>query len=259
MSVAYITRRGGGANLNFKIVGGTSAPANPNENTIWVNTSQKITGYYFSATQPENMDDGEVWISIGKSSPVAFNSLKKNTVQVYPLSAKQYVSGEWVNKTAKTYQSGAWRDWIVYLIQNGVEKVDFELRTGVTTLSIVMSKTQETDRIVYSLSSSGGVGNGAYGMYYKNVDLTYVDTIEITASVSKNALDTIQLAVLSNIPDKTTDTAFEQAKVASAYITAQTLTTLSIDVSSLTGVHPVGLVIYQAFNATLTVSDFRYF
>ena len=33
------TNVGGGASLNYKVVGGTSAPANPKENTIWVNTT----------------------------------------------------------------------------------------------------------------------------------------------------------------------------------------------------------------------------
>ncbi len=43
---------GGGNPLNFKIVNGTSAPASPKENTIWVKTSTAITSWDFSATQP---------------------------------------------------------------------------------------------------------------------------------------------------------------------------------------------------------------
>lgn len=42
----------GGTSLNFKVVGGTTEPTNHKENMIWVNTSNKITGWYFSATQP---------------------------------------------------------------------------------------------------------------------------------------------------------------------------------------------------------------
>jgi hypothetical protein len=52
-----------------------------------------------------------VWISTGTASPVEFNALKKNGVQVYPISAKQYVGDAWVEKDAKSYQSGAWVDW----------------------------------------------------------------------------------------------------------------------------------------------------
>ena len=102
---------GGGASLNFKVVGSTSAPASPKENTIWVNTSTEITSWVFSATEPETPAAGMVWISVGESSPVAFNALKKNNITVYPLTAKQYVSGAWVDKEAKSYQNGAWVDW----------------------------------------------------------------------------------------------------------------------------------------------------
>lgn len=105
---------GGGTALNFRVVGETTAPSNPKENTIWVNTSTPITSWVFSATQP-TVASGKVWISIGTSSTVEFNALKNNGIQVYPISAKQYVSGAWVDKTAKSYQNGDWVDWIITL------------------------------------------------------------------------------------------------------------------------------------------------
>lgn len=113
MAEALIIRRGGsgGASLNFKVVGGTSVPTNPTENTIWVNTSTKITDWVFSATQP-TAASGRVWIPTGTSSLVEFNALKKNGIQVYPISVKQYVGGAWVDKTAKSYQGGKWVEWI---------------------------------------------------------------------------------------------------------------------------------------------------
>ena len=38
---------GGFVGLNFEIVGGTTQPSNPKENTIWVNTDQEITNWLF--------------------------------------------------------------------------------------------------------------------------------------------------------------------------------------------------------------------
>lgn len=101
---------GGGTALNFRVLGGTSTPSDPKENTIWVNTSTTITDWVFSATQPTSAT-GRVWFLAGASSTAEFNVLKKNSIQVYPISAKQYVNGAWVDKTAKTYQGGAWVDW----------------------------------------------------------------------------------------------------------------------------------------------------
>lgn len=101
----------GGAPLNFKVVGGTSAPASPKENTIWVNTSTAITSWAFSATEPKSPAEGMVWFVTGTNSPVEFNAIKKNGLHVYPISAKQYLNSAWVDKEAKTCQNGAWVDW----------------------------------------------------------------------------------------------------------------------------------------------------
>lgn len=120
---------GGGAPLNFKVVGNPQ-PSSPKENTIWVNTDVKITGHYFQAEQPEEMAEGEVWISTGTESQVAFNALKKGTVMVYPLAAKQMVGGTLVDVTAKSWQNGEWVDWYVWngeLFDNGEQ---FEKETG---------------------------------------------------------------------------------------------------------------------------------
>lgn len=124
MGKGFKSGAGGGNPLNFKVIDGTTEPANPKKNWIWVNTDKKITGHYFSATQPENMAEGEVWFSVGASSPVAFNALKKNDIQVYPLSAKQFVSGALVDKTAKTYDGEKWVDWVRFLYNNGDECTD---------------------------------------------------------------------------------------------------------------------------------------
>ena len=48
----------GGAGLNFKIVGGTTRPETPRENTIWINTDTAIGEYQFSSTQPATRADG---------------------------------------------------------------------------------------------------------------------------------------------------------------------------------------------------------
>lgn len=106
---------GGSGGLDFKIVGGTTEPSNPKENMIWIITDQKITSYIFSATQPTG-SAGMVWISTGTSSPVEFNALKKNGIQVYPIYAKQYVGGAWVHKIAKSYQNGEWCEWVTDLV-----------------------------------------------------------------------------------------------------------------------------------------------
>jgi len=109
----------GGVALNFKVVDGTAQPANPKENTIWVITSEKMTGWVFSATEPEAPAEGMVWIATGVASPVAFNALKRQGMMIYPLLAKQYFGGIWEPITAQSFQNGVWRDWLVYAFFEG--------------------------------------------------------------------------------------------------------------------------------------------
>lgn len=167
MGTAFLHGNGGGGGnaLAFRVLGGTSAPSSPKENDIWVNTSTAITSYVFSATQPTG-SSGMVWISVGTSSTVEFNALKKNGIQVYPIAAKQYVSGKWTDKTAKIYQGGAWKEWITYtrLISGG--KIDYTHTLNVGSGASQTVLTQNSNNI--ALSSTGSL---YHGIAFPNITL----------------------------------------------------------------------------------------
>lgn len=114
---------GASAGLNFKIIAYTTEEnllsAKPKENTIGIITEIPITSYAFSAKMPSKPVSGMVWIVTGMESSVEFNALRKNSFMVYPLSAKQYVGGAWVDVVAKSYQNGKWVDWAVYYYSDG--------------------------------------------------------------------------------------------------------------------------------------------
>lgn len=125
MGFCYIGNGAGGTELNFRIVNGTSAPASPRENTIWVNTDQDITDFVFGYAEPEKVD-GRLWIQTGLTSAVAFNALKKNQIQVATTAAKICSDGSWASVVAKTYQGGAWKDWWDgQLFENGNQYTDY--------------------------------------------------------------------------------------------------------------------------------------
>ena len=106
---------GGGTSLNFAVKAYSSEEdllaAVPKENTIGIITTTPITSWIFSATEPEMPAPGMVWISTGMESPIAFNALKKNSIQVAPISAKQFVNDAWSEVTAMSYRNGAWVSW----------------------------------------------------------------------------------------------------------------------------------------------------
>lgn len=263
-----------GAGLNFKVVGGTTQPTSPSENTIWVNTSTAITSWSFGANEPnvcqvtvpdagdpwvlsiphtlhegdilnftipatvsstfeairmydgsgklyyvrENSgaavtgwsagtkvgfvisntsypignwgsdggsanlykwgdyyhNEGTVWISTGASSPVTFNALKNNNITVYPISAKQYVSGAWVDKTAKSYQSGEWVDWIIYMYNKGNQYTD--LTGGWTTYGDYADIKFNSDHIYLTIKAGY---NEQWGMAHtvNKIDVTNINTL----------------------------------------------------------------------------------
>lgn len=178
---------GGGAPLNFKVVGGTTEPENPKENTIWVNTDVPITGWYFSANQPENMAEGEVWITTGNRSAVEFNILKKNVVQVYPLSAKQYVGGARVDKPAKSYQVGEWVEWFTYLYDVG--NVFEELTGGYNSFLYKGggSASVDSDGMHIQATKTESYYYPQTGLYTVNkIDLTKYNTIKVEGTLNKN-------------------------------------------------------------------------
>lgn len=165
---------GGGASLNFKVVGGTSAPASQKENTIWVNTSTAITSWVFSATQPTG-SSGMVWFTTGTSSIVAFNALKKNSIMVYPLSAKQYVSGAWKDVNAKSYQNGAWVDWLKVVVTNPDQ------------IETYYGATYSINGNSITVKHNGTNGSAAHFGY--KADLTYVKTVRVHFSKRNHRYD----------------------------------------------------------------------
>ena len=117
---------GGGASLNFKVVGGTTQPTNPSENTIWVNTSTAIPSWAFSSNNPDSPATGMVWFVIGDASTTPLNALKTNGIEMYPMFVRQYNGSSWVDKVAKCYQNGKWITIYVpklYIYKSGVGAV----------------------------------------------------------------------------------------------------------------------------------------
>lgn len=152
---------GGGAPLNFKVVGGTTQPSNPTENTIWVNTSTAISNWIFSATQPTSPQSGCVWFTVGSVSQIAFNSLKKNMIMVYPMSAMQYSGISWAKVTAKIYQNNTWKPFSQIIIPN--TSVTWTQSSSNASIDSIKATNNEASTVVeIKHRSSNGSAGTAY-------------------------------------------------------------------------------------------------
>lgn len=154
---------GAGAGLNFKVIGGTTEPVSPSENTIWVNTDVTVSDWLFTAVEPETPVEGMIWFTVALESTVSFNALKKNGIILYPVSASQYVGGAWVDKVVKSYQEGAWIDWWIpgtlydggrddekttggwtsysYVVDSGYSGITSSVTMGESSMTMAMSPT----------------------------------------------------------------------------------------------------------------------
>lgn len=225
---------GGSGGLNFKIVGGTSKPYNPRENTIWVNTDQKITSWVFSAEEPESPSEGMVWFTIGTSSESKFNALKKNVIQVYPLSAKQYVSDALIDVTVEIYQGGEWKPWLteLYWFENG---------TLNSTIGYVLDTGDGADDW-WTVNSSG----------FKVVipEDTYWSWIRSKNKVDVTKYKTLQFVFTSQTGGKATFGLTSKTDCSSFTAQKERTTTgsgtASVDVSSISGTYYIGFYVEDA-------------
>ena len=178
---------GGGLQLNFNVIGSTTQPSNPTENTIWVNTSVEITGCRFQSEQPSGMQQGEVWFSVGTGAAVPFNALKKGYIYVYPLNAKQYVNGSLNSVSATTYQNGKWTSWI-YTIQNLTSS--FWKANGTTSRATVTNEGGGLKITFTSVAKWDEVG----GYVNELVNLKHYKTV-VFSGIHSGVAETLRLCI----------------------------------------------------------------
>ena len=127
---------GGGAGLNFKVVGGPSQrtkPESPSKNMIWVDTDTDISSWVISIAQPTNPEPGMIWISTGKFNNYLFNALKKNSIQINPNGIYQYVDEAWAEVYAEIHNGEGWSPmkFDLWLIKDAVYNAeDFGAHSG---------------------------------------------------------------------------------------------------------------------------------
>lgn len=254
------TGGGGNVGLNFKVVGGTSQPASAAENTIWLNTDTDITGWVFSPSQPETPAAGLAWISIGVASAAAFNAVKKQTMMVYPVAAKQYVDGAWANKGAMIYLDGAWVSFSTEAVYLYIEGDTCESLTGGYTVAAMKAASSEsgtgTPAVTYGDSSMviKPVKSTAIGTYIggivrtkSKIDCSQYDTLIFEGTVAGISTGNGKIAFWSTMGANQSE---NQAKYKMLSNGSDPIT---VDVSDLTGSYYIGFG-FDSQNTQITVT-----
>jgi len=239
-------KHGGGgsaaASLNFKVVGGAYSPSAPGENTIWVNTAAEITGWVISPVEPV-AGEGKVWITVGTASAGGFNALKKNVLMVYPIGAKQYVDGAWVNKAAEIYQDGQWRGFSVqalYLYQPGdqdsfVAEGMSKTGSGSDTAAPAVTYGESSAVILPGKRSSVGTFRGGIIRTAGKIDCSGFSTLTFEGTVEGIAEGTGELNIWSEMGSAQITNRVKYASLANGSAP------VAIDVSDLDGSYYIGM------------------
>lgn len=227
--------------LNYRIVGGTAAPEQPRENTLWVSTDTVITDHIFAPDQPQGAE-GRVWIRTGLSGDIRFNLLKKNAVLVTPLSASVYANGQWTSREIRIWQEGSWKKtWDGHLFAPG--NLCEDITGGWTDIA------EGADCIYCFASEKQDYGISVSCQTRKPVDLTNYSKLRVTVDTYS---ETFRVSLL------------DSAGTAAASVSAAAAGTLTLDISRVTGSYYVELYAYghdhgtegdSYASATFTVSD----
>lgn len=216
---------------NFTVVGGTTQPSNPTENTIWVNTSRSITGWHFGNSNdlPSSISSGFVWITLTLDSSVGFNGLKENSLFVYPLKVSQYEGANgWVAKKMKIYQSGAWKDSMMYLYHRGDSYVDVTGGWSITTGS-GGAYTLNSDNIYLHYTGSAYRTSVMYTT--RKINISNMSTLYLNVNVTENSQG-MYFGITNTAPSESPSYYGEFVTYAYSYNTG--VQTMQLDVSSFT-------------------------
>jgi hypothetical protein len=248
----------GGASLNFKVVGNPK-PSDPKNNTIWIDTDVKIPEWGFASENPytgNDVEEGTVWIQTVNKSPSVFNSLKKNGIMVYPVSAKQYVGGSWVEKEKEAYIDGAWKTWWNGELYDAGD--EFEFITGGWQAFATSSNSPVKPTITKSSTSvniklSSPYNEGPYGGAYvtKNkISFKGKNTLKFTGDSSGENNGRCMICVWSSLVSGGSSPSVAQLFFPSGGMTNKTI---SLDIGSLnlTDSYYVGMYIYNAHWVTM--------
>lgn len=153
-----------GGGLNFTVVGGTTKPANPRENTIWVDTGTEIGKWTIAAKEPESATHGEVWIKMTSIGTI-IEALTENSLLFAIEKAYQYKDGEWIEVDIQIYRGGEWestsRNLVIY---DEVWNIGYEFKTDAERMMI----SNDT----FPASAESPSKNSRFDPVYVEIDVT---------------------------------------------------------------------------------------
>ena len=245
--------RHGGAGLNFKIVGGTTQPVSPKENTIWINTDANIGECQFSETKPtvrtdgSQLQDGDIWLGINIKDGVLITAEKKNNIQVNISYCKQYISGNFVEKEVTVFVNNEWVKPRNFIFDGYKTKAEYtfserDYDNGSVLNPLIINR--------YGVVTTSA-GNKRMISVNELIDFTNITTVTVELQFTGAGTGSIynEIFIVDEI-----NSASEMRKnylKKQSFSNNTTLQTISVDVSDMTGSHYLVVSFYRGSNSTL--------
>jgi hypothetical protein len=251
----------GGGGLLLKVVGGTTQPTSPAENTIWINTSTAIGSVTVAYNAPATPAEGDVWVKTDNYSSLPLNVSKKDTLIIMPVSVRLYTSGAWADVTVdtKVYTGGSWMELLFIYWQYGAEYADkFVYKSG--RFNVTESPTQSQKPCVrFQTTQTAGIYYNA-ALYFGPIDVTRFNKMTLTcgANVADLPAPIFGITKLYDTDPPPADSPSDSPEangnnLASTSIpktSALTLADHELDISSVTGEHYCYIKFYSNASPT---------
>lgn len=213
-------------NNEFILLDSVTDYSAPTQNQVLAYTGsiQNTSKFYDTYT------NGDVFFHTGKGL-ISFNALEKNGIPVYPMIAKQYIGGAWVEKIAKCYQNGEWVEIepYQYIFKQGrgsdsefISKPYYRYQSNMTTERIYCNAPQSTE--------SDGASGLADSYDFTDYSLLVFDLMSNNRAFTCGYLDTFV-------------NSYNQGFVGSVSPPTGSRTTVRIDISGVTGKKFIGFKI----------------
>lgn len=177
------------SNLNFRVYTSETVPDTGVENDIVIISSVPMSNWILSPDDPSGAPrtDGDVHIKYAVGGDT-FNALKNDSMMIATVSAKQYISGAWVDVTARSYQNGAWVDWITYIYNEGNESTSLTggwvgYRSSAAATLAVFEK-REASIYISGPTSHSSEGSTTNLIAMDDYTTMYVQTVSVTGSAA---------------------------------------------------------------------------
>lgn len=191
----------------------TMLSAVPRENTVGLVTEQ-ADRWVFSPREPEQPEEGLIWILTGSASAGTSNALRKNGIILCPVQARQYREGIWQHIESASFLGGSWIRWAAdrKIYESGVSHVNLTLTNaaeadGYLAMSLGLNGSAKAvsdpvllagqARLVVEYRNLGGSGSFAGGVRARVWDEDDEVVASSNRSTSGSGVLTLNISELS--------------------------------------------------------------